>query len=285
MTAEIINGREIASLIKNQINQQITQLKQQGKPLPHASTIIVGENKASELYLNLREKACKKVGIQTNHHRFSQDASSKEIMHTIDSINKDPATQAIMIQLPLPGHLNADEFYNELHPTKDVEGFSPHNLGITFTGQEHLVPCTPKAVLTILDYLPLNLQGAQICIINHSVVVGKPLTMLLLQRNATVSICHVYTKKLKEFTKQADIVISATGVIDLITPDLIKQDATVIDVGINPTKDGVQGDVAFEAVRKKARYLTPVPGGVGPVTIACCLQNIMKCYHLCMNTQ
>jgi len=282
MSATIVNGRKIAETLKHQVKKEISSLQKKTNIPPHVITLLVGSNKASEMYLTLREKACAQVGITASHQRIPHTITQPELEQIITGLNTNSSIHGIMIQLPLPEHLDMLSLYNKIDPKKDVEGLSPYNLGSTFAGKEHLVPCTPQAVLTILNHLQISLQGKEVCVINHSLVVGKPLGMMLLHRNATVSICHVYTENVKAYTQKADILIPAAGVIDLVTADHIKPGAIVIDVGINPTKKGVQGDVAFEKVQEKASVLTPVPGGVGPVTIACCLQNIVKTYRMCV---
>jgi methylenetetrahydrofolate dehydrogenase (NADP+)/methenyltetrahydrofolate cyclohydrolase len=278
MSATLINGREIAKKIRKDIAEEITQLQTKYRVSPGIATIMVGDNPSSALYLKLRDDACHEVGITSQHVRFDAQVSEEKILQTISNLNRDTSIHGILVQYPVPDHISQDHVMRMIHPQKDVEGFNPVNLGRTLLGDEDLVPCTPLAVLTILEHQQIPLQGKDVVIINHSNVVGKPLTVLLLNRNATVSICHVFTKNLKEYTTKADILITGAGVPRLITKEHVKDQAIVIDVGITQTKNGVCGDVDDDSVREKAAFLTPVPGGVGPVTIACSLMNIVKIF-------
>jgi len=282
MTAKIINGRAIAQVLRNDVASELKTLLKTSPVSPLITSITVGHNPSSDLYLKLRENACKEVGIRTNHLYFEKNIREKQIMETIHQLNNDPSVHGIFIQYPLPTYLSQANLIRAIHPNKDVEGLHPYNLGATYLGDERLTPCTPQAVLTILKHEQVSLQGKDIVIVNHSTIVGKPLAGLLLQRNATVSICHVYTKDLKRYSSQADILITAAGVPKLITGEHVKKHAVVIDVAVIETKDGVCGDVDTTSVVDKADLLTPVPGGVGPVTIACSLKNMVQTYKTCM---
>ncbi|MBN1860804.1 MAG: bifunctional methylenetetrahydrofolate dehydrogenase/methenyltetrahydrofolate cyclohydrolase [Candidatus Thermoplasmatota archaeon] len=282
MTAMIVNGREIAQQIKKNVACEVQQLEKKYHIQPMIATVVVGQNPSSELYLKLRNAACNDVGIISKILRFKEDTSERTLLRTIEDLNKDPRIHGILIQYPVPNHLSSTTLMQAVTVTKDVEGFNPENLGKTLIGDEDLIPCTPLSVLTILEHMQVPLKGRDIVIVNHSTVVGKPLAALLLNRNATVSICHVFTKDLKKYTSQADILISGAGVENLITKDHIKEHACIIDVGIIETKEGVRGDVDALSVKEKAGLLTPVPGGVGPVTIACALVNMVKTYHHCL---
>lgn len=285
MTATIINGREIAKHIRTTIATQVTSLHKKHKKDPLIATIVIGDTPSSELYLRLRITACNEVGIGSKILRFEENVPEPTLVKTIQDLNKDPSIHGIFIQYPVPAHLSAYKLMSTVAPRKDVEGFHPENLGRTLLGDETLVPCTPLSVLTILAHEQVPLKGKDIVIVNHSNVVGKPLAGLLLNRNATVAISHVFTKDLKAYTTKADILITGAGVKNLITQDHIKDKAIVIDVGIIETKEGVCGDVDFKSVQKKASLLTPVPGGVGPVTIACALSNMVKTYQNCMENK
>jgi methylenetetrahydrofolate dehydrogenase (NADP+)/methenyltetrahydrofolate cyclohydrolase len=278
MTATLINGKAIAQEIRSTIRKQIEHLRTTYHFTPRISTVMVGENPSSALYLKLRDAACREVGITSHHINIEADASEDTVLQTIETLNSDPTTHGILVQYPLPSHLSQERLMRTVTPQKDIEGFNPINLGRTFIGDEFLVPCTPLAVLTILEHEHVSLKGQDVVVINHSNVVGKPLAALLLNRNATVSICHVFTKKLQQYTTNADILITGTGVPNLITKDHIKEAAVVIDIGIATTNEGVRGDVDSDSVSKKAALLTPVPGGVGPVTIACSLINMVKIF-------
>ncbi len=278
MAATIINGREIAKEIRSNIALEVQRLKKKYQVEPQVVTIVIGQNASSDLYLKLRTNACSEVGIRSKILRFEENVKETTVLQAIQGLNNDPLVHGIFIQYPVPTHLSANMLMSTVAAQKDVEGFNPENLGRTMIGDESLVPCTPLSVLTLLEHEKVKLQGKDIVIVNHSNVVGKPLALLLLKRNATVSVTHVFTKNLKTYTCNADILITGAGVPRLITRDHIKDNAVVIDVGIIETKEGVCGDVDFESVKEKAALLTPVPGGVGPVTIASALINMVKTY-------
>jgi methylenetetrahydrofolate dehydrogenase (NADP+)/methenyltetrahydrofolate cyclohydrolase len=285
MTATIIDGREIAKKIRSKITIDVQQLKKKYQKEPLVITIVIGENPSSELYLKLRATACSEVGITSKILRFDANVSETTILQAIQNLNNDPSVHGIFIQYPVPPHLSAYKLMQTVSAKKDVEGFNPENLGRTLVGDETLVPCTPLSVMRILEHEQVQLQGKDVVVVNHSNIVGKPLAALLLNRNATVSITHVFTNNLKAYTSNADILITGAGVKNLITKDHIKNKAIVVDVGIIETKDGVCGDVDFESVKEKAAFLTPVPGGVGPVTIACALSNMLKTYKNCVENK
>ena len=283
MTAKIINGREIAKEIRNAIADEVKVLKSKYNITPTITTIKIGNNPESELYLKLRDKACEDVGIISDRINLPVDVSEQEVLQTIERLNKDSKTHGILIQYPVPNHISTDILMKSVDPKKDVEGFNPYNMGNVLIGNESIVPCTPLAVLTILDHEKVDLKGKEVTIVNHSNVVGKPLATLFLNRNATVSVCHVFTKDIKPYTSKADILVTATGIPKLITAGHVKKNAFVIDVGIVSTKEGICGDVDMNSVKEKAGRVTPVPGGVGPVTVACSLKNMIKTYKNCVN--
>ncbi len=282
MTARIVNGRDIAQKIRTKIAEDVRQLKKKYNIEPLIATISIDQNASSELYLKLRTAACTEAGITTKRLHFEKHVSEKTILQTIKNLNNDPVVHGILIQYPVPSHLSQNNLMRTVAAKKDVEGFNPENLGKTLIGDEELVPCTPLSVLTILDHERITLKGKDVVIVNHSNVVGKPLAALLLNRNATVTVCHVFTKDLKQYTSKADILITGAGVLNLITENHIKNNAIVVDVGIVETKEGILGDVNIESVKEKAAVITPVPGGVGPVTIACSLSNMIKTYRNCI---
>jgi methylenetetrahydrofolate dehydrogenase (NADP+)/methenyltetrahydrofolate cyclohydrolase len=281
MTAIIVNGTEIAKEIRKKISGEIVQLKKKYNCNPVVTTIIVGNDSSSKLYLKLRDNACKEVGITSKHDVFDAKVSEQKIFKTIQKLNADDSVHGILIQYPVPMHLSQKKLMQMIDPRKDIEGFNPVNLGRTLIGDEYLVPCTPLSILMILQHEHIVLKGKNIVIINHSNVVGKPLAALLLNRNATVTVCHIFTKNLKQHTSKADILITGAGVPNLITTDYVKDNAIVLDVGIVKTKDGVCGDVDFNAVKEKAAVISPVPGGIGPITITCALKNMIKAYRNC----
>jgi methylenetetrahydrofolate dehydrogenase (NADP+)/methenyltetrahydrofolate cyclohydrolase len=276
MPTEIINGRLIAQSIKKSMETKIKELQKIYDIHPKVVTIKIGHDPSSELYLNLRNKACDEAGIKATEIDFESSIPEHKVLNTIQQLNKDSSIQGIMIQYPIPDHISQFQLMKAISPEKDIEGLHPQNLGQTLLGTEYLVPCTPLAVMKIIDHAHIDLAGKNVTIINHSNVVGKPLAVMCLNRNATVTVCHVYTEDIKPYTQQADLLISATGIPGLITADHIKNNAIIIDVGIAPTPEGIKGDVDRTTVDGKAAQLTPVPGGVGPVTIASSIYNIVQ---------
>jgi len=276
MTAEIIDGKTIAGIIKKQVVEDIKYLSSYDGVIPRIATLMAGENPESKLYMNLRKKACHTVGIDTVESMLNKDIYEKDFLNIVKKYNADGNIQGILIQLPLPSQISFNTVFETLNPLKDVEGLTPYNMGKTLLGDEAIVPCTPLAVLKILDYINIDLEGKHVVIVNHSVIVGKPLSILALNRNATVTICHVFTDSLEKYTKHADVLITAAGVPNLITKDHVKSGSVVIDVSIVKTDNGISGDVSYDDVKEIAGWITPVPGGVGPVTVACALENVVK---------
>ncbi len=267
----IVGGRVIASEMEQKIGEHITEERLR------VATILVEGSEESELYAGLKERACKRVGFESETLRFSRGTDKESIINAVKKLNRDESVHGIMIQLPLPG-INYGEVSVAVDPKKDVEGIHPYNIGMTMLNREFLVPCTPLAVMKILEHEGIDVKGKGVVIVNHSNIVGKPLAAMMLNRNATVSVCHVYTKNLAEYTSRADIVITGAGVRGIITREHVKEGAIVIDVGIVKEGEYVYGDVDFDSVKEKAEMITPVPGGVGPVTIACMLENVLKAY-------
>ena len=284
MTLKIIDGKKIAGIIKKEASKELENLYNQYKIKPNITTIKIGNDSSSDLYLRLRDNACKEIGITSNHLEFPDDVTEKEIINSINKLNSDNKVHGILIQFPIPNHISANKLFKSIQPNKDVEGFNPHNLGKTLIGDESIIPCTPLAVLKILEYEKEKIEGKDIVIINHSNIVGKPLAILLLNRNATTSICHVFTKNLKNYTSKADILITATGIPNMLTKDFVKKGSFIIDVGISKTKNGITGDVDFKSVKDKINRITPVPGGVGPITVACAINNMLKTYRYCLES-
>ena len=281
MVAKIIDGRKIAEKIRKNVSVEVQSLKSKYKVTPNIVTIKIGSNPESDLYLRLRNKACEKVGILSKTLELPTNVSENEVVKVIKDLNLDKKVHGILIQFPIPDHLNPGELIEKINPDKDVEGFTPYNMGRMLIGDEHIVPCTPLAVLKILEEEKTRLQGKDVVVVNHSTVVGKPLTALFLNRNATVSVTHIFTKDFKKYTKEADILVSATGVPNLIKKEHVKSGAFVVDVGIVATKTGVTGDLDA-SVKEVAGKITPVPGGVGPVTVACSLINMITTFRNCM---
>ena len=265
---DLIDGAQIACKIENEVRKRAY-----GHKIGVATILKEGDN-ASSLYARLKEKACMRVGFSCLTKSFSSVTPANEIIEAVTSFNHNSSVHGIMVQQPLPS-INYKQVVSAIDPEKDVEGIHPINLGSTLLGTEHLVPCTPLAVMRILEHKDIEIQGKHAVIVNHSPIVGKPLAILLLNRNATVTVCHVHTKCLESYTKRADILVTGAGVKDLITANHIKPGAIVIDVAVIPNENGISGDVKTEEVIKVPGFLTPVPGGVGPVTIACMLENVL----------
>jgi methylenetetrahydrofolate dehydrogenase (NADP+)/methenyltetrahydrofolate cyclohydrolase len=284
MTAKIIYGKRIAEEINKNNAQNLNDLVSKFKIKPNIVTIKIGDDTESNIYLKLRDKACEKAGIISRHLEFPYNISEKEIIKYIKSLNSDINVHGLLIQFPIPTNISSYNLLNTIIPKKDVEGLNPYNLGNTLIGNENLVPCTPLAVLKIIEHEKINLEGKNVVIVNHSNVVGKPLFLLLLNRNSTVTICHIFTKDLKKYTLKADILIAATGKPNLINSEYVKNKSFLIDVGIAKTKHGLCGDIDFESVKEIVDKITPVPGGVGPVTVACSISNMIKTYIYCMRT-
>ena len=282
MSAKIIDGRKIATDIRKKVVDDVKRLKSKYGIIPNIATVKIGSDPQSDLYLSLRDKACLEVGIKSKHVELPSNVSEKKAIEEIKKLNDDGNTHGILIQFPIPKNLSQDKLINCIGSKKDVEGFTAENMGRLMIGDESIIPCTPLAVLTILEEEKIVFEGKDAVIVNHSNVVGKPLLGLFLNRNASVSVVHVFTKDLKKYTSEAEILVSATGVPRLITGDYVKKGAFVIDVGIVKTKDSVCGDIDFESVKNKAGALTPVPGGVGPVTVACSLLNMVKTFKSCI---
>jgi methylenetetrahydrofolate dehydrogenase (NADP+)/methenyltetrahydrofolate cyclohydrolase len=277
----IISGKELSAQIKSQIKEQVEEYKSQGKRLPCLSVILVGDNPASQSYVRSKARACELVGMENRTLILPKDCTQEELMDLIAKENADPNVDGILVQLPLPKHLNEKEAIAAIDPNKDVDGLHEINAGRLFSGQEGFVPCTPKGCMAMLESIGLSdLSGKNAIVLGRSNLVGKPVSMLLMQKNATVTMAHSKTKNIEELCSKADIVIAAMGVPKKVGAEWIKDGAVVIDVGINRTEDGLVGDVDFENVQTKASYITPVPGGVGLMTVAMLLENTLQAYRL-----
>ena len=269
MTATLLDGKKLAQQLQQELKKKIQALKKK----PHLVAVLVGDDPLSTLYVNTKEKACAIVGITSSKKQLPATISEQELIKTITTLNTDASVTGILVQLPLPSHINQTTILSAIDPKKDVDGMTPFQLGTLALGKEELVSCTAKGILTLLDFYKIPLQGKHVVIINHSILIGKPLSLLLLQRNATVTVCHAYTQNLETLTLQADILISGVGKPAFIKASMVKKGAVVVDVGISKTAKGIVGDVDFKEVSAKASFITPVPGGVGPMTIAILLQN------------
>jgi methylenetetrahydrofolate dehydrogenase (NADP+)/methenyltetrahydrofolate cyclohydrolase len=276
MTAELIDGKAIAASVRADVATAAAEVSEILGRSPTLATVLVGEDPASEVYIRNKHAACAEVGIESVHHSLSADIDEGELVALVESMSVDPEIDGILVQLPLPSGLGEDRVIGAISPDKDVDGLTTSNAGLLATGRSGLVPCTPAGVIEMLDRIGFELEGADAVVIGRSQLVGRPLVSLLLQRNATVTICHSRTRDLAATCRRADLVIAAVGVPGLVGPDCIKPGATVIDVGINRTDDGLVGDVEFEPVAEVAGAITPVPGGVGPMTIAMLLANTVS---------
>ena len=271
----IINGKQISDNIRLEIKNQITKLNNLGKQVGLA-VIIVGNDPASEVYVRNKINACKETGILSYHYELPESTTQKEILDLIDSLNINPNIHGILVQLPLPKHLDKDIILNRIDVAKDVDGFSAYQSGKMFLGEPALISCTPKGIIELLKAYKIDIVGKSAVVIGRSNIVGKPCAMLLLKENATVTICHSKSKNISEITKNADIIITAVGKAKFLTADMIKDGVIVIDAGINRLNGKLCGDVDFENVAPKCSYITPVPGGVGPMTVTMLLQNTLE---------
>jgi len=272
----LIDGKSLSKKIENQIANEVQELKTKGV-IPGLAVILVGDDPASHTYVNMKEKSCKNVGFYSIVHKMPETISQDEIIATIEMMNKNPRIDGILVQLPLPDHIDTTKILEVIDPAKDVDGFHPYNMGRVVEGLDAFAPCTPVGVMEMFNEYNIDLEGKDVCVVGASNIVGKPMAALLLNANATVTVTHIYTKDLSSHTKKADIVIVGVGVPHLIKEDMVKEGAVVIDIGINRLENGkLVGDVDFENVSKKCSYITPVPGGVGPMTIAMLLKNTLK---------
>lgn len=273
MSAQIISGKQIANKIRKDLTLDVEQLIAVGKNRPGLAVVLVGDNPASRLYVNMKKKACKQVGIYSEEHKLSATISQAELLKIIDELNANQNIHGILVQLPLPDHLNEQEVINRIDPMKDVDGFHPINVGKLFIGEDTFVPCTPAGIMRMLDEIGYDLNGKKAVVIGRSNIVGKPIAQLLLQRNATVTICHSRTNNLAAECLSADVLVAAVGRPQMVKSNWIKPGAVVIDVGINRVGDKTVGDVDYDAAIEVAGWITPVPGGVGPMTIGMLLSS------------
>lgn len=276
MTAHIIDGKALAAQVRAHVAQQVAQLEKQGAAKPGLAVILVGDDPASSVYVRNKVKACSEAGIHSVLEVYDADMTQDAVLQRIAQLNQDPNIHGILVQLPLPKHIDAHTVIEAIDPAKDVDGFHVASAGALMTGLSGFVPCTPHGCMKMLEHIGYDLNGKHAVIIGRSNIVGKPMAMLLLAQNATVTICHSRTNNLKALTLQADVIIAAVGKRNILTADMVKPQAVVIDVGINRDDNGkLCGDVDFEAVQQVASHITPVPGGVGPMTIAMLLSNTL----------
>lgn len=286
MTAKIISGNEIAKQIREELKQEIAELKAKHNVVPGLVTVLVGADPASQVYVGQKEKTSKELGIYSERYDLPAETTQKDLLTLIQKLNKDPKINGILVQLPLPKHLNEEEVLYTIDPKKDVDGFHPVNVGKLMIGEPDYLPCTPHGIQQLLVRSGVKIDGAEVVVVGRSNIVGKPIANILLQKkpgaNATVTICHTGTRDMSFHTKRADILIVAAGKAKAVTADMVKEGVVVIDVGVNQigmTADGkriLSGDVDFEAVKEKASAITPVPGGVGPMTITMLMMNTVR---------
>ena len=274
--AQIIDGKELAKNIREKLKDEVIELKN-ADINPKLAVIMVGDDKASKVYVRNKSKACEDVGIAYEEYLLPAETKMEELLELIEKLNNDETVHGILVQSPLPQGLDANVAFRTISPKKDVDGFNPINVGKLSLNQDCFVSCTPFGVIKMLEAYNIQIEGAHAVVIGRSNIVGKPLVQCLLNKNATVTVCHSRTKNLKEMTKQADILIAAIGKPKFVTEDMVKDGAVVIDVGINRMDDGkLVGDTDFEKIKDKASHITPVPGGVGPMTIAMLMHNVVK---------
>jgi methylenetetrahydrofolate dehydrogenase (NADP+)/methenyltetrahydrofolate cyclohydrolase len=274
---QLIDGKSLAKKVQNSVASEVEQLKQEKNIVPGLAVILIGDDPASHSYVKMKAKACENVGFYSITHSMPDTISQDEIIATIEMMNGNPRIDGILVQLPLPKHVDTDKILEVIDPKKDVDGFHAYNVGRLVTGLESFVACTPLGVMKMFEEYNIDLEGKDICVVGASNIVGKPMAALLLNANATVTVTHIFTKDLKSHTSKADIIVVGVGVPGLIKEDMVKDGAIVIDIGINRLKDGsLVGDVDFKHVSQKCSYITPVPGGVGPMTIAMLLSNTLK---------
>ena len=274
----IIDGKKEAQLLRDEIKKEIESLKSQNNKVPGLTVILIGDFVPSQIYVKNKERNAKEVGINSDIIRYAKDVSEQEVLKKIKELNNNEAVSGILVQLPLPPQINKEKIINAINPLKDVDGFHPINVGNLSSGYNATVPCTPLGCLLLIKKIEPNLSGKHAIIIGRSNLNGKPMAQLLLKENCTVTIVHSKTKDLKKECLKADILVAAVGVPNLVKSDWVKNNSIVIDVGINKVGDKIVGDVEFETVKEKAKAITPVPGGVGPMTIACLLKNTLECF-------
>jgi len=274
----ILDGKKEAALLREEIKKEIIALKKQKNKVPSLTVILIGDFAPSQIYVRNKEKNSKEVGINSKVIKYSKDVSEKKVLEKIEELNNDNKVSGILVQLPLPAQINKEKITNAINPKKDVDGFNPINVGNLVSGYKSIVPCTPLGCLYLIKKVEKDLSGKHAVIIGRSNLNGKPMAQLLLKENCTITIVHSKTKDLKNECQKADILVTAAGVANLVKEDWVKEDSIIIDVGINKVGDKIVGDVDFDQVKDKVKAITPVPGGVGPMTIACLLKNTLDCF-------
>ena len=275
--SKIIDGKELAKKVRLELKDEVEKLKKDENIHPKLAVIMVGSDPASQIYVRNKSKACDEIGIEFEEFLLDENTTQKELLDLIDKLNENEKVNGILLQSPIPKNLDINEAFRRISPEKDVDGFNPVNVGKLTLGQKGFVSCTPFGVIKMLEEYNIDIKRKNAVVLGRSNIVGKPMSQCLLNKNATVTICHSKTKNINEITKNADIIVAAIGKKEFVKGDMVKEGAVVIDVGINRGEDGkLKGDVDFEEVSKKASYITPVPGGVGPMTIAMLMTNVVK---------
>lgn len=273
---EILDGKELAKRIKRELKLEVIELKEKGIN-PKLAVIMVGDNSSSQVYVKNKSKACEQTGIDFEEFLFNENCLEKELLETIEKLNNDDSIHGILLQSPVPSHININKAFKKILPEKDVDGFNPINVGNLAIGEECFISCTPYGIIKILEHYNIETEGKNAIVLGRSNIVGKPMVQCLLNKNSTVTVCHSKTKNIDQIIKNADILIAAIGKAKFVKEYMVKENAVIIDVGINRTEDGmIVGDVDFENVLEKVSFITPVPGGVGPMTIAMLLSNLVK---------
>ena len=284
MAASILDGKKISKEIQAEIKIDVAAFVGDSNSAPVLAAVLVGDDPASQVYVRNKERACARVGIESQLHRMPAESTTEDVLAKVNSLNADPAVNGILVQLPLPNGVDEQKVLDAVHPDKDVDAFHPTNVGLISQGRPRYLPCTPHGIVQMLARYDVHTTGTNVCVIGRSDIVGKPMALMLAQKNsglgpemanATVTLCHSRTKNLAEIAASADILIAAIGKPNFVTPDMVKPGAVVVDVGINRTDDGLVGDVDFEAVSEVASQITPVPGGVGPLTVTMLLANTL----------
>jgi methylenetetrahydrofolate dehydrogenase (NADP+)/methenyltetrahydrofolate cyclohydrolase len=281
MAALLIDGKAVSARIRRELTEEVARFKEATGVTPGLAVVLVGEDPASQTYVRSKEKSTVKVGMYSEVHRLPAETGEAQLLALVDKLNKEPKIHGILVQLPLPGHMDETKVLNAIDPAKDVDGFHPVNAGRLFTGQESFIPCTPHGIMELLADGGVDLRGKQAVVVGRSNIVGKPIAMLLLQKHATVTICHSRTADLGAVTRQADVLVVAVGRPNFIRGEMVKPGAVVIDVGINRVDGALVGDVDFQSVSEVAGSITPVPGGVGPMTITMLLKNTLAAAQRC----
>ncbi len=284
MSAKLIDGKGIANQLRKDLARDVAKLKETSDIVPGLAVLLVGEDPASHTYVRMKEKACAKAGIYSEVHRLPAETSEEDVLSWVDRFNKDGKIHGILVQLPLPDHIDENKVIEAIDPTKDVDGFHPINAGRLFIGEDSYLPCTPYGIMKLLEVEGVDLKGKQAVVVGRSNIVGKPVALLLLRQHATVTICHSRTADLAAVTRTADVLVVAVGRPEFVTGDMIKPGAVVIDVGVNRVDDKLVGDVEFPGAEKVAGSITPVPGGVGPMTITMLLRNTVEAAEKCQST-